>query len=246
MSPSYPHYPLRVIGLLKSDFGEKFCAPRQPGLVPSSRASLTVRREYQPQLSLKGLDGFSHVWLLTYFHLNTNKGFKSSAHPPRLGGKTVGVFASRSPHRPSALGLTLARLDTVAGDTLHLSGVDLVDGTPVLDVKPYIPSYDRAPRAKSGWAGRAPERRLAVSFVPKALKAARAAGAERLIKEVLAQDPRNPRDGFQNAPDRVHAARLRGLLVRFTAAGGAARVVAVGPDREGAAKVAPPRRLFAA
>lgn len=245
MSPVYPHYPLRILGLLKSDFREKFCAPRQPGLVPSARASLKIKKEFQPQLSLKGLEGFSHVWLLTYFHLNTNRRFSAVAHPPRLGGLSVGVFASRSPHRPSAIGLTLAKLEKIEKDTLHFSGVDLVEGTPVLDVKPYISSYDRAFRARNGWTARAPAGKLKVVFAPKAAKDARTFGAKTLIGEALAHDSRNHRDGSQLDAKKIHQARLRGLLVRFTAAGGTARVLSVARDRVGAEQVAPPQRVFA-
>lgn len=245
MSPVYPHYPLRVLGCLESDFKEKFCAPRQSGLVRAAKSRLKIRKEFQPRESLRGLEGFSHVWILSYFHLNTNKGFKAAAHPPRLRGATIGVFASRSPHRPSAIGLTLAKLDRIDGDTLYFSGLDLVEGTPVLDIKPYIPSYDRPRRSRAGWTTVTPERRLKVVFAPAARRAARALGLTTLVREALCRDPRNPRDGFQNAPSRAHVARLRGFLVCFTVARETARVISIARDREGAAKVPPPQRVLA-
>ncbi|MDE2237666.1 MAG: tRNA (N6-threonylcarbamoyladenosine(37)-N6)-methyltransferase TrmO, partial [Elusimicrobia bacterium] len=155
---------VRAIGAIESCFREKFGAPRQPRLVPASRARLRIKLEFIPEQSLKGLAGFSHVWLLAYFHLNTNKRFLSTVHPPRLKGKTVGVFASRSPHRPSPIGLSLARLLAVEGDTLELAEIDLIDGTPIVDVKPYIPAYDCVAEALPGWTERADARELKVEF----------------------------------------------------------------------------------
>lgn len=219
----------RALGILESCFREKFGAPRQPLLVPAAAARLKVRREFIPEQSLKGLEEFSHVWLLSYFHLNTNKNFLSTVHPPRLKGKTVGVFASRSPHRPSPIGLSVAKLEKIAGDTLYLSGTDLVDGTPILDVKPYIPDYDAVPRAKAGWAKRTRTVKLKVTFAPD-LKAAPA--QRRLIAQILSHDLRNPRDRSQLAPGREHELRLAEAAVLFLVSGRTVRVLSVGPARE--------------
>lgn len=195
---------LQVIGTLKSCFREKFGTPRQPHLVPGATATLKIARQYQPEGSLVGLDRFSHVWLLSYFHLNTNTRFSSKVHPPRLKGETIGLFASRSPHRPSPIGLSVARLIKVEGDTLHLSGIDLVDGTPILDVKPYVPESDCFPDASPGWTKDAPFPSLKVEFEPQAL--ADIAAAEKrlktkdiraLLSDILGQDLRNPRDKSQ-------------------------------------------------
>lgn len=195
---------LAVIGTLRSCFREKFGTPRQPHLVPGATASLKIARQYQPEQSLTGLDGFDFVWLISYFHLNTNTRFSAKVHPPRLEGRTIGLFASRSPHRPSALGLSLARLVKIEGDTLHLSGIDLVDGTPILDVKPYIPSIDSRPDASAGWTAGVPFPSLKVEFSAKALADVAAAekrlkrtGVERLLSDILSQDLRNPRDKSQ-------------------------------------------------
>ena len=215
---------LRAVGILESCFAEKFGAPRQPLLVPAATAKLKIRKEFIPEQSLKGLDEFSHVWLFSYFHLNTNKTFKSTVHPPRLQGKTVGVFASRSPHRPSPIGLSVAKLDKIEGDTLFLSGTDLVDGTPILDIKPYIPSYDAVPRAKAGWAGRAKAPRLKVVFaaaVPALLKP--------LLRQILANDLRNPRDRSQLKDGRAHELRLKDGVVLFEVRGKTVRVLSAGP-----------------
>ena len=134
----------RPIGYLRSIFASKNGTPRQSGLSEFARASLTVSREIftNPGHSLHSLDQFSHVWLLWSFHQNERPAVKAKVAPPRLGGERVGVFSTRSPHRPNSIGLTLARLEAVEEATLHLTGVDMVEGTPVLDIKPYIPQYD--------------------------------------------------------------------------------------------------------
>jgi tRNA-Thr(GGU) m(6)t(6)A37 methyltransferase TsaA len=203
---------LRVIGHIESCFREKFGTPRQGALVPESKARLRILPEFLPEHSLRGLEEFSHVWLILQFHLNSNKVLRPVVHPPRLGGKTIGLFASRSPHRPSPIGLTLARLRRVDGDCLHLGGVDLVNGTPILDIKPYLPDCDRPARPKTGWVRRSPYPRLKVEFLRSALAdldrlvpARRRASVKRLITESLSHDPRNPRDRSQLRPDKEMA-----------------------------------------
>jgi tRNA-Thr(GGU) m(6)t(6)A37 methyltransferase TsaA len=200
---------MRPIGFIESCFREKFGTPRQGALVPTAPARLRIRPEFIPEQSLVGLSEFSHVWLLFQFHLNTNKGFRSKVHPPRLQGGTIGVFASRSPHRPSPIGLTLARLKAIEGDTLVLEGVDLVNSTPILDIKPYIPASDRPSRPRVGWVGRWRAPRLKVEFSKSALRdlervvpARSRAKVKRLIMESLSHDPRNPRDRAQLRPDK--------------------------------------------
>lgn len=197
--------PLRVLGHLRSCFREKFGTPRQPLLVPGATATLTIAREFTPEHSLAGLDRFTHVWLLSYFHLNTNKIVRPKIHPPRLKGESIGLFASRSPHRPSPLGLSLARLVAVKGAALHLAGIDLVDGTPILDVKPYIPEWDSVPQATAGWTKDAPFPSLNVGFSPSAVHDINAAekrlnvnGLGAVLTDILGQDLRNPRDKAQN------------------------------------------------
>lgn len=199
-----PAQPLRVIGHLRSCFLEKFGTPRQPLLVPGATASLTVAKEFLPEHSLAGLERFSHVWLISYFHLNTNKTVRPKIHPPRLKGESVGLFASRSPHRPSPIGLSLARLVSVKGATVNLAGIDLVDGTPILDIKPYIPEWDIAADATSGWVKDAPFPALRVKIAPSAIKEIAAAerrlnlgGLRTVLTDILSQDLRNPRDKSQ-------------------------------------------------
>lgn len=224
--------PIRVVGRLRSCFREKFGTPRQPLLVPDATATLTIAREFLPEHSLSGLERFSHVWLLSYFHLNTNKSVRPKIHPPRLKGESIGLFASRSPHRPSPIGLSLARLVAIKGATLHLAGIDLVDGTPILDVKPYIPEWDIAPEATAGWTKDTPFPSLKVGFSPAALKSIIAAearlkitGLKNLLRDILTQDLRNPRDRSQNKDGLELGFFLHDFDVRYAVTGGTATVL---------------------
>ena len=237
---------LRPIGFIESCFREKFGTPRQGALVPRAPARLRIRPEFIPEQSLVGLSEFSHVWLLFQFHLNTNKGFRSKIHPPRLQGGTIGVFASRSPHRPNPIGLTLARLKAVAGDTLLLEGVDLVNGTPILDIKPYLPACDRPSRPRIGWVDRCRAPRLRVCFTMSAradldrvVPARSRAKVKRLIAASLSHDPRNPRDRAQLRPDKELAFFILHYDAYFRVQDGRARVFRIAPADE-AARRRPP------
>ena len=137
------------IGYLKSCYKQKFGTPRQSGLASHAWASLTLEKRWHNQGLFDGLENFSHVWLIGYFHENQNKVLKGKIRPPKLNGKKLGVLASRSPHRPNALSLTVARIESIQGNTLTLRGADLIEGTPILDIKPYLPSYDRISDARS-------------------------------------------------------------------------------------------------
>ncbi|XP_026696258.2 tRNA (adenine(37)-N6)-methyltransferase-like [Ciona intestinalis] len=132
------------IGYLKTCFASKNGTPRQPTVSSVSKGELKISKTIfnNPEHSVEDLEAFSHVWILFVFHLNSRKGVKAKVKPPRMNGLKTGVFSTRSPHRPNPIGLTLAKLDSINGDTLNFSGLDIVDGTPVLDIKPYIPSYD--------------------------------------------------------------------------------------------------------
>ena len=241
---------VRVIGLLRSCFREKFGTPRQPLVVPGATASLTVAKEFHPEQSLAGLERFSHVWLVSYFHLNTNKRFASKVHPPRLRGGSIGLFATRSPHRPSPLGLSLARLVAVEGDTLRLAGIDLVDGTPILDVKPYVPEWDGAALgddATAGWTAEHPFPKLRVVLAPAAAEGIRAAeerlalggaggggggsgGLREQMTDILSQELRNPRDKKQMTDGTELGFFLYDFEVRFVVRSGTATVVGILTD----------------
>jgi len=139
---------LKPLGFLSSVFKEKNGTPRQGNIVPNARAKIKVLDSAidNPATSLCGIDEFSHVWILFVFHGNTNSRISAKVRPPRLNGEKKGVFATRSPHRPNPIGITLAKLDRVSGSTLFLSGVDLIDGTPIVDIKPFVSAYDAAPQ----------------------------------------------------------------------------------------------------
>lgn len=214
-------FTLSPIGHIESDYPDKFGIPRQPGLAGAARASLVLTPPYDDPLAVRGLGAFSHLWLTFVFHLSPER-WTPLVRPPRLGGNAkVGVFASRSTHRPNRLGLSLVELlaiDTRGGVRLELRGADLVAGTPVLDIKPYLPWAESRPEARAGFAPEAPPA-LPVSFTPlaEAALAARADGdsLRTLIHQVLAQDPRPAYR--RGAEDRVYGVRLRDLDVRFRA-----------------------------
>lgn len=157
------------IGYLESCYKDKFAVPRQAGLVPAATARLRIRPELHPQDALQGLQDFSHLWLITVFHRNRQSRAAAKVHPPRLGGEALGVFATRSPHRPNPIGLSLVELVRIEKDCLWLRGIDLMEGTPVLDVKPYLPEVESRPEARGGWTqDRALASRLEISFSPEA------------------------------------------------------------------------------
>jgi len=191
---------LEIIGYMSTCFREKFGTPRQCGLVPSAEGRLRLVEPYCRRETVRGLEEFSHLWLVFLFHEAVSEGWQWTVRPPRLGGRRrLGVFATRSPHRPNHIGLSAVRLLGIetggGGVTLKLGGVDLLDGTPVLDVKPYLPYSDRLGEATSGWTD-TDRAEIPVIFTPAAASFA-ADYRQRtgrsllpLIEEVLRQDPR--------------------------------------------------------
>lgn len=162
-------FEFQPVGIVRSCFPEKFGIPRQPGLVEEATAVLELLPPYDRVEALQGLEAFSHLWLIFVFHASLKDTWKPTVRPPRLGGnKRVGVFASRSMFRPNPIGLSVVELERVDTATeqprLFLKGVDLLDGTPVLDIKPYLPYVDAIPNARSGYAQGSPEPRLQVSL----------------------------------------------------------------------------------
>lgn len=188
---------LTTIAILHSPYKEKFAVPRQPGLVPSAIALLEVLPPYDDINAFSGLEDFSHLWLSFIFHKNNiQSDWQPMVRPPRLGGnKRVGVFATRSPNRPNPIGLSLVEFHGLLQKEgklfLRLSNIDIVDGTPIIDIKPYIPYADAKSDAKAGFAQQIPETLMAVKFSETALMII---GEDRqlqtLITEVLKQDPR--------------------------------------------------------
>ena len=217
-----------IIGDIHSPYREKFGTPRQPGLV-DTRCSLTLRPPYDQPDAVRGVEAFSHLWISFIFHQTAAQGWQPLVRPPRLGGNSkVGVFASRSSFRPNPLGLSLVRLesiDTSDGVRLWLSGADLVDGTPVLDIKPYIPFVESQPDARGGFVD-GPPPRLSVEWSDVALRQAADVPetTRRLMTEVLAQDPR---PAYQDDESRVYGVRLERWNVRFRVVEGRVLVLAV-------------------
>lgn len=219
------HRQVRVtpIALIHSCFSEKFGIPRQPGMVPAATASLEFLPSFDRPEMVRGLEEFSHIWVQFLFHETIAEGWKATVRPPRLGGKTrVGIFASRSPHRPNHIGLSVVKLERLVNDGkrvgLLLSGVDFLDGTPVLDIKPYIPYSDCPPGAGGGYAPTAPPK-IEVVFSAEAerfctaycQKTAR--DLEELICQVIGHDPR---PASQKGRRKSFATVLWGVDVRWT------------------------------
>jgi tRNA-Thr(GGU) m(6)t(6)A37 methyltransferase TsaA len=189
-------YEFEPIGVIETPFKERFGTPRQPSLVPSSWGILRLRDGLNLYGCLEGLEGFSHVWLVFVFHENTNKMVRGKIHPPRLEGEKIGLFATRTPHRPNPIGLSAVKIEKVEANAVYFSGVDLVNGTPILDLKPYLPSSDSIPEAATGWTGNKAERKVTVSFSERALNdlvervGERAVRFRSAIQELLELDPR--------------------------------------------------------
>ena len=227
MSARTERLTLEVIAYIHTDFPEKFGIPRQSGLVDTLEALVIFEPEYRSSDALRGLEGFSHLWLIWEFSKARREGWSPTVRPPRLGGnRRLGVFATRSPFRPNPIGLSCVKLervelDTPEGPVLHISGADLVDGTPIFDVKPYIPYADCHPEAVGGFAGAAPERVVEVNIPPELL--ARVPENRRTaLTGVLAQDPR---PSYQDASERVYGFGFAGLEVRFRVGNGVLTVV---------------------
>jgi tRNA (adenine37-N6)-methyltransferase len=192
---SSDHVHLKIIGYVRSCFREKFGTPRQPGLVPESSGFIELVPQVQPQFSLQGLAGFSHLWVIFLFHKNHQARFHAKIHPPRLEGESIGVYATRSPHRPNELGLSLVKIESVTEKGIYVSGLDIIEGTPVLDIKPYLPAIESVPDARSGWteaANKAPFELLWTSEVEDFIKneCAEVTGFRDLIHNTLRLDPR--------------------------------------------------------
>lgn len=190
------------IGIIRSPFKEKFGIPRQAGLMPEARATLEILPPFDREEAFRGLERFSHVWLIFVFHAVIGKGWRPTVRPPRLGGnRRLGVFATRSGFRPNPIGLSAVRLEGISappagrGRLLHLSGVDLLDGTPVIDIKPYLPYADAIPGAGGGFAAERPAPAMTVEFSPEAAaalsaKEAEVPGLRGFIAAMLGADPR--------------------------------------------------------
>ena len=220
---------MKIIARIRSPFPEKFGVPRQSGLVESLQAQIVFEEGFRNADAVRGLEGFSHIWLIWQFSRAVRETWSPTVRPPRLGGnERMGVFATRSPFRPNAIGLSCVKLERIEldsrlGPVLHVSGADLMDGTPIFDIKPYLPYCDSHPEAAGGWTDEAEHRRLQVAF-PKELLAKVPEGQRGGLLGVLAGDPR-PR--YQKDPKRVYGLRFGDVNVKFTVSGAELTVQAV-------------------
>ena len=222
--------PLKTIATIHTDFPSKFGIPRQGGLVEALKATVTFEPEYRDATALRGLEGYSHLWLIWLFSESVMDGFSPTVKPPRLGGnRRMGVFATRSPFRPNPLGLTCVKLEGIElsgpqGPLLRVAGADLMDGTPIFDIKPYVPYADYHPEATGGFTDGIRYERLDVDF-PEALLDEIPPDKRQALIEVLAQDPR---PGYRHGEaSRRYGVAFAGYDVRFTVEGNALTVVEV-------------------
>ena len=211
---------MRPVASIKTDFGGKFGIPRQSGLAAGAKGEIIFAPEFRNPDAVRGLDGFSHIWLIWEFSENVRQSWSPTVRPPRLGGNTrMGVFATRSPFRPNPIGLSCVKLEGVEltpdrGPVLRVSGADIMDGTPILDIKPYIPYADSHPEAVGGFASSAPEERLDVRLAADA--SALPENKLETLRDVLSRDPR-PR--YQDEPGRIYGMSFAGCNVRFSVEG---------------------------
>ena len=209
---------MKPVARIRSDFPTKFGIPRQAGLVEALTATVVFEPEFRDPEALRGIEDFSHLWLIWEFSAAKRDSWSPTVRPPRLGGNTrVGVFATRSPFRPNPIGLSCVRLLGVehthdAGTVLHVAGADLMDGTPIFDIKPYIPYADCHPDATEGFTAPGQDYLLEVD-IPQRLLARIPENRREALKGVLAQDPR---PSYQRDPERVYGFGFAGLEVRFT------------------------------
>lgn len=209
---------IEPIAHMHSDFPEKFGIPRQSALVPTLHSTIVFTPAFRNPDALRGLEEFSHLWLIWDFSEAHREGWSPTVRPPRLGGNTrLGVFATRSPFRPNGLGLSCVELAGVQqhpelGPVLHVLGADLLDQTPIYDIKPYVPYADAHPQARGGFAHHTPEPKLQVS-IPPTLRDSLSPETLSLLTALLALDPRPP---YQQDPNRRYGMRFRNLDVRFS------------------------------
>ena len=214
-------FSMRVIARIHSDFSTKFGVPRQSGLVDALESTVVFEPEYRNMDALRGLEDFSHLWLVWVFDKAVRRDWSPTVRPPRLGGnRRMGVFATRSPFRPNPIALSsvkLAGIEQTAeqGPVLHIRGADLMDGTPILDIKPYIPYADAHPEALGGFGAVPAGETLEVIIPPELLEKIPPERREAL-RGVLAQDPR---PHYQDDPERIYGFGFAGMEVRFSVEG---------------------------
>ena len=221
---------IRPIAHIENDFDEKFGIPRQSGLVPQLQARILFEPEFAQPQAVKGLEEFSHIWLIWEFSRAVRESWSAMVRPPKLGGNTyMGVFATRSPFRPNSIGLSCVKLEKIeigdkeTGPVLYVSGADLLNGTPIYDIEPYLPYVDSHPEAAGGFTDRVNQDLLKVDF-PSQLMALIPAEKREALTGILAQDPR---PSYQNDPARIYGLTFAGKNVKFRIAGETVQVFEV-------------------
>lgn len=215
-------YEIKTIARISTDFPTKFGIPRQSGLADELKGIIVFEPEYRVPEAVRGLEGFSHIWLIWRFSEADRKGWSPTVRPPRLGGnRRMGVFATRSPFRPNSLGLSCVKLDGIYEDekygaTLAVSGIDLMDGTPIVDIKPYLPISDCRPEANGGFAEERENYSLEVE-IPERLSEMIPEEKREALRAALAQDPR---PAYHSDPERVYGFGFAGMEIKFTVRGG--------------------------
>ena len=226
---------IKVIARIRSDFPDKFGIPRQSGLLKNLRSTIVFEPEFRNADALRGLEGFSHLWLLWIFSENVRDTWKPTVRPPRLGGKTrLGVFATRSSFRPNPLAMSCVKIESVnltgeGAPSITVSGADLMDGTPIVDIKPYLPYADSVPEATGGFAEVVRFKKLDVDFAAEAQVALVEQFPENkkaALVELLSEDPR---PAYQKDADRVYGIRFANFEIKFQVQGDHLTVVAILP-----------------
>jgi len=235
-------FSFKPIGIIESCFKEKFGIPRQSGLATEARATLKMFPPFDQLAAFEGLEDFSHIWIIFVFHSGMRDKWKATVRPPRLGGnRRIGVFSTRSGFRPNPIGLSVVRLEKIIRERkdtrLYLAGVDLMDGTPVLDIKPYLPYADAICDARSGFAAGSPEALIQVHFSPEArafcLEKEQSGypGLMRLIQQLLETDPRPAY--YASTPQKSHfGMKVYDFNVLWNISEGAAYVTACEDDNK--------------
>ena len=215
---------MKPIARIRTPFPTKFGIPRQSGILDMLESRIVFEKEYRVKDALRGLEDFSHIWLLWVFSEAVREEWSPTVRPPRLGGNTrMGVFATRSPFRPNPIGLSCVKLLRIEENELVVAGADLMDGTPILDIKPYLPFTDARPEASGGFAEPLREYALEVVF-PEELLAKVPLQYRAPLREILAQDPR---PAYQQDPERVYGFPFADMEIRFTVREGVLTVVSV-------------------
>ncbi len=222
---------MRPIATIQTSYPEKFGVPRQSGLIPDTPGIIRFVSEFRNPDAVRGLEGFSHLWLIWVFSENIRDTWSPTVRPPRLGGNTrVGVFATRSPFRPNPIGLSAVKLDHIEfhpehGPLLHVLGADLMDGTPILDIKPYLPFADCIPEATTGFASNVFGHALEV-VIPSEWEAAIPPEHLSPLRQTLAQDPR---PSYQDDPSRIYGLLYGGMDIKFRVQGNVLTLCSIQP-----------------